>query len=381
MGIFMLTTNELMSPYDPKNGTQQKIYDKVTNKTPNIHPAKSLKDTPYEFKYMTYPNDLLGSSKYGGNYMVFYINVLTQSYLLKSETHYEHGTVEKSYVPSSDSKRGAVLGLTADQLSTGAITQGVSFGGVASVLTGGVKKVATAGAAAAAAVMAATSGGTNTREITRLKDAIALYIPNSLSVRYTSTWDDTDINQLFMAGANLGSGWDALVKAFDEGKVGESMTAGGEVLTAALVLNTPGLGDNISINTGRAKNPFKENLYKGVPFRTFQFDYDFLPRNSAEKDSVNEIIKMFKLHMHPENSPTGFMYLYPSEFDIEYYTKDKENLNLHRHTSCVLTNLSVNYTPDSQFVTFEDGAVAHIKMTLEFKELAILTKELIQDNY
>ena len=88
----------------------------------------------------------------------------------------------------------------------------------------------------------------------------------------------------------------------------------------------------------------------------------------------------FKYHMHPEyKDTTGFLFLYPSEFDIVYYHGAEENLNIHRHTSCVLTDLTVNYSPNGVFNTFSDGMPTEIAVQMNFKELTILTKELIQD--
>ena len=84
--------------------------------------------------------------------------------------------------------------------------------------------------------------------------------------------------------------------------------------------------------------------------------------------------------MHPEFKDTNnFVYIYPSEFDIMYFANGKENRNLHRHTSCVLTSMSVNYTPNGMFSTFANGMPTQINMTLEFRELALLTKDKVKD--
>jgi hypothetical protein len=82
--------------------------------------------------------------------------------------------------------------------------------------------------------------------------------------------------------------------------------------------------------------------------------------------------------MHPEyKDANNFLFLYPSEFDIEYFHAGKENLNIHRHTSCVLTEMNVNYTPNGNFSTFIEGRPSQINVSLTFKELTVLTKELI----
>jgi hypothetical protein len=83
--------------------------------------------------------------------------------------------------------------------------------------------------------------------------------------------------------------------------------------------------------------------------------------------------------MHPEfKSQDAFLYVYPSEFDITYYKGSEENLNIHRHTSCVLTELNVNYTPNGVFNTFPNGMPTQINLTMSFKELMLLSKETIE---
>jgi hypothetical protein len=86
--------------------------------------------------------------------------------------------------------------------------------------------------------------------------------------------------------------------------------------------------------------------------------------------------------MHPEyKDSNNFIFVYPSEFDIYYYQGGKENTNLHKHTSCVLKNMSINYTPNGAFNTFADGMPTQINVQLQFIELAILTKETVQGGF
>ena len=84
--------------------------------------------------------------------------------------------------------------------------------------------------------------------------------------------------------------------------------------------------------------------------------------------------------MHPEFADTyNFVYVYPSEFDIAYFANGKENPNLHRHTSCVLTSMNINYTPNGMYTTFDNGMPTQINMSLEFRELALLTKDKVKN--
>ena len=75
---------------------------------------------------------------------------------------------------------------------------------------------------------------------------------------------------------------------------------------------------------------------------------------------------------------SNFIYIYPSEFDIEYCFGSGQNQKLHKISSCVLTELNVNYSPNGVFSTFPDGMPTQINMQMSFTELELLTKERIK---
>ena len=155
-----------------------------------------------------------------------------------------------------------------------------------------------------------------------------------------------------------------------------------QAIVSSLALSKGPQAAALSAQSGLAANPMKENIFKSVEFRTFTLDYKFFPRNPAEAQNVLNIIREFKIHMHPEyKDSNNFVFIFPSEFDIFYYNNGKENLNLHRHTSCVLTDLNINYTPNGMFNAFENGMPTQIDISMSFKELAILTKKQIEENY
>jgi hypothetical protein len=126
-------------------------------------------------------------------------------------------------------------------------------------------------------------------------------------------------------------------------------------------------------------NPFRETLFESVDYRSFSFRYRFFPKNSSESQKIRDIIKVFKIHMHPELTAEKLFYIYPSEFDIQYFYKDKENDYLHNFTRCALTDMSVDYGGE-QFSTFQDGAPVEVGLTLTFTELENLTSQSI-DKY
>jgi hypothetical protein len=329
----------------------------------------------YSIQNYSYPSDLYDSrGTYGGNYAIFYINISTDSKL-------EPPGGGESVQDLTPRDRGdlVAMGLTGTQLAAANATAGAIEGAIGGGLLTGDAKGAAKGAAAGAVVGAATGvivGAQGTRSQKRLKTAIALHIPNNLSINYSVTWNEEDTGAIAMAAA----GGSEIMKALSSGGKNSDVTGTGAAILANIALSK---GPNQAANsaaTGLAANPKKEQVFKGVNFRTFSFDYKFFPRNSVEARNVLNIIQQFKYHMHPEfKDNNNFVYIYPSEFDIFYYNDGQENLNLHRHTSCVLTDMAINYTPNGMFSTFPDGMPTQIDVTLNFRELALLTKDKVKD--
>jgi len=73
--------------------------------------------------------------------------------------------------------------------------------------------------------------------------------------------------------------------------------------------------------------------------------------------------------------------VYPSEFNIVYYFNGQPNRHIAKISTCVLTDLSVDYGGSNGFHTFADGTPSEITLRMGFKELETLTKERINVGY
>lgn len=372
--------------------------------------ARTFRQNKYSTGGLTYPLDLHGeNNQYGGNYVIFYINVHEDSKLVVEggERSYLKGANipprEKGFTAGTNIDRGVVQ---ATVIGAGAGTAvatdllGRSTKAINSVtkqqvtFSDTVKDVGNVGLGVGIAAVSLTALGQPNAQYKRQKQAIALYMPR-VSSKYSVNWREADVaGTLAIMGIVQGgvSGVTNLAKAimnpvtgndFSFDTAGKAIQSGIAAGAGALLGVSGGVGEVLQKTTGTAPNPKKEQLFKEVEFRTFQFMYQFYPRNESEAKAARDIIKEFKLHMHPEyRADTGqFLYVYPSEFDIFYYHNGKENLNIHRHTSCVLTDMSVDYGSQAGFTSFSDGMPTEITMTLTFKELALLTKEHILDNF
>lgn len=336
----------------------------------------------YTIDQAIYPVDLMGpESPYGNNMVVFYISVQTDSKLIKdapervvragAELDRLSSRLANSEIDSTQARSllveyGAAVGATGGAILTGKGVDGALVGG-------------------AFAVNLVSSRGDIKPETKTIKQAIGLYMPSNLSTAYSMGWDTE--NTALLSGMVAGQEAYNQSQGIMSGDPGVAATA--RVASSAISAQVLQQFGSASRLTARAGNPKKEQVFQGVDFRTFNFEYKFWPRNQQEAQAVQNIIMLFKYHMHPEfNRAKGdFIFLYPSEFDIRYYHRTGpdgawvENLNIHRHTSCVLSNMAVNYGENGVYSSFNDGHPTQISMTLQFKELAILTKENIQNGF
>lgn len=332
----------------------------------------------YGVNSIVYPDDLMGdNNQYGGQYVMFYINVHEDSYLIKeNKVNVIDGRSTRSLqspnrqLTATEAQSATVVGGTLG----GAIT-----GLVGNIIPGGVVAKTATGAILSYGAIEVVGGAK--KQYRQMKQAIALHIPNDLTIRYSMQWDSDSQAGLQAIGSIAENTLDVLntpnlASLKSAGKTGASYLTG-------LALQTEGAGQFLSKSAGVTANPKKEQLFQQVDFRTFSFSYQFFPKSPKEAATVREIIKSFKIHMHPEyKSGTGqFLYIYPSEFDIVYYQDGKENSNLFKYTSCVLTDMTVTYTPQGQYTAFDDGMPTQININLTFKELALLSKREVEDGY
>ena len=123
-------------------------------------------------------------------------------------------------------------------------------------------------------------------------------------------------------------------------------------------------------NSGQVFNPNMELLFNGPSLRNFTFSFKMTPRSADESDEVKSIIRFFKRGMAPKAGATGLFLKTPNVFELRYRQGNGEHEFLHRFKQCFLTNISVNYTGEGVYSTYNDGTPVSMVMTLMFKELA-----------
>ena len=226
----------------------------------------------------------------------------------------------------------------------------------------------------------------------RLKTAIALYMPPQVSVTYGSNYTDTEIGGGVALGLNL----------YDQYAAGKltlqsAINQGEETLKEATIKSILGFGGMLpgfqgvaeaeAMREGRIITNRMELAFKGINKRQFQYTFKMIPRSKAEADEIRKIVTAFKFNMLPEftgGNRAGRQLTIPNTFDIQYMYTGNQNQYLHNISTCVLETMSVTYGGD-RYKTFEANStgapVVETNLTLNFKEMEIITRERIQEGY
>ena len=222
----------------------------------------------------------------------------------------------------------------------------------------------------------------------RTTTAVRLYMPDTLSWGYQNHFRDVilsghPIGQVLGVASGAAKGYSALVDLVtgggNPGALSSMDTTEAKALTAEFVGRTV-LGDeNLALRTlGYAMNPQIDVIYDTPQLRTFNFEFLFAPRSEKEALEVQEIINLFKFHASPEllkNGGTfGRYFVPPSDFDIEFSVD-----SMGKISSCVLEDLTIDYAPAGAAFYAKNNTPVHTRLTLRFKELEFITKDLIQN--
>jgi len=386
-------------------------------------PLKALEGSEFETSTLRYPSDVGTYDK--GHYMVFYVReqkdtaFASRAGTASSESVINNLSQGKTFdnvplVNNTTSNFGSDLlnKLNSGITSINSITGGALSGLTGSISSGASSVVGNINSLFGQKPTVVSGDGGKTQEIiggsiraisnnsfiktTRLtKEAIALYMPDTLMYNYQQSYDTASMGGE-LAGQALAAGSAALDKFKDEG----AMKALGSVVKSGGLLGTQKLfeaggaltGSSQTAQvafqaiTGAVTNPLLEMIYKSPNFRTFQFDFSFYPRDEKEAFEVQQIIESFRFYQAPEfvQGTQGFLKP-PSEFDIKFYYGGYQNPNIPQIATCVLTNIDVNYAPngwsayevpgESEPKIGKTGMPVSIQMNLQFTEKTYLTKK------
>ena len=374
-------------------------------------PLAVLGNDPLAFSSLAYPKDVTDDMT-NGHYMVFYVNVPIQS-----EVEYEDGATSAKvgeYI-----RKNKLVTDAEGKIAYKTLPQGISPGGpgfsspiqaikdkVNAKLSGfGTGATGNLGTVLRRGSFSDKGGSTQNKSgmsarlnLTKRKvsDSVTLYLPPNVQDVLNAQYNSMATG---MAGAAL-AGAAAAATAYDNDDFEKAIKSGldvaGGVMQDALAKSAAGVAETLTggeglreaglKGIGAADNPYMEVLFDKVGMREFNYSFTFAPKNPDESEDIKKIINLFRFHMLPELRGDAARFLtLPSEFDIHYMFMGEdgaatENTYYHKISTCVLQNLSVDYTPNG-VKSFSNGAPTQINLSLSFKETEMMTKEMVNEGF
>lgn len=224
-----------------------------------------------------------------------------------------------------------------------------------------------------------------------IEEEVHLYLPPTLKVKYGTSYDEVslDLSKAAALASNIGGGtvqgisdvinrargMDGISPAFAD-KFRQALQTAANALA-----NTTGSNLNLQagVATGLLVNPHMAVAFTGVEFRTFQFSFQLMAKNPEESESIRQIIKFFKKHMHPSikggAAGSGRWLLYPKNFDITMNAPIDGNIHMFEIKTSALKSVEVDYAGSGTPSFFNAGAPVDVRLDLQFQELTWLTQE------
>jgi hypothetical protein len=321
-----------------------------------------LGQSRYDFSYLVFPNDL--GNEDNSHYMIININVPIK------------------YVDNNPVAAGRYSGITGfgQLLNEKSKVDKLRFPGI---LNPGI--------------FSGIGGGTNgdraafsvPRRTRRITKSIALHMPTPLVYNTHNAYEEISLSALagrlgtaglqamFAAG---GAAFASAQKAIDISAGAKAVidAAGKIVSTGSKLLQSP-------------INPAVEILFANTLVRQFTLEVMMAPRNEKESINMHSIIKTLRFHGAPELSEpfesggvsfgSGLFWIPPAEFDITFFHKGKENMNILRINTCVLERIEVDYAPTGVYSTFKNGHPVATRLSMGFRELEPVHKKRVLQGF
>lgn len=363
------------------------------SKAKGTGPLQALDLSDYDFSTTRYPTEGLGTDDVP-HYVIFNINLPTNSKFLSNTNTVANAQSSSQQNYAIKNSLGGVYQASPGQ----AATAGVTAGALGFVSGEGAGALGTGAKAAGVTVAAGTID--LQPKLARIKKAIAIYMPDTMLTNYDHDWQAVSMTEaLGKAGqaAAVGAGVLNII-----GTSGESLLKGelpalkGGVFNSAqgaeavgAIATAAGAGNDFTDlalrGVNAAINPLVEMVFRGTHNRGYVFEFQFQPRSAAEASVIQDIIKTFRMYAAPEINTaankslggSGRYFTPPAQFDIKFFFKNVENDNIAKISTCALTNIAVNYSGAGQFASFDDGQPVQINVALTFKEMDVITRELI----
>tara|TARA_Y100000004_G_scaffold185513_1_gene235808 strand:+ start:954 stop:1823 length:870 start_codon:yes stop_codon:yes gene_type:complete len=240
-------------------------------------------------------------------------------------------------------------------------------------------------------------------------NCVYIALQNQLNTAYMPAYRQTDLGVAGMAlaeGITGGNKMENLVQTVQDAANAAlpEFTAGTFAQAAQGASQMLGLAGSISANDilqlskGKIFNPYTEQMFSNMQFRSHQFNFKMFARDAREAQEIGRIIAYIKEGSLPSYSgDKGRYFEVPEKFDISFkrmdphgkFKSDVADLHFKIHTS-VCAGIQVNYTPDGQYTSFKQLVkegnfagvhVPAVQVGLTFLETKFVTAEDVEKGF
>lgn len=243
-----------------------------------------------------------------------------------------------------------------------------------------------------------------------IRAVIGLFMPEALQSNYNQNYESLSMTQ------SLGT-FGFISQAYNSKSVKDTpnpflMEGVSKFLSQTTGMNETAQKIMTYASTGMTINPQLEMIYTSPNFREFQLDYKFYPKSvdeakilfgnldqpvsSGDHAAASNISRLGILgalkYFSAPRIPTadandgggaaygGRYFIPPAQFQLEFYNNKTLNKSLFKTKNCVLSGISVDYTPNG-FSTHEDGVPVEVRVQLTFKETVMLNRSDIDNGF
>jgi len=213
--------------------------------------------------------------------------------------------------------------------------------------------------------------------------SVTLPIPSQLADTNAVGWNNSEFNDLQMAGLqagsrimNSGNFFGAVQAEVENGlnALGNNTQGAKSAIQSFLLGGLPGINKSTNEILGRMNgqmlNPNLELIFNGPTLRQFQYNFRLTPRSDLESRMVRSIIRFFKQGMSVKETTTNMFLSSPNVFQPRFYNKQgRQHTFINTIKKCACTSFTVNYVPDNTYMTLPNSSMTAYDISMSFTEL------------
>ena len=208
---------------------------------------------------------------------------------------------------------------------------------------------------------------------------IYLYAPSSIQFADGLQYDNQELG--IIAGTIFAAA-DAATDSGGQNAVEKTLSVGAGLAAGLFseIGKRSGFSQQGRLNSGVARNPRTEMLFRTPSMRQLSLTWKLMPNNRQESAVVYEMIQTMRKHAYPSIGNTGedFAFAFPDVFKIEFVSRGSGKARMIQLAQAYCTAVNTTYGASGP-AFFDGGDPVEIDLTMTFQETTIQTRESLAE--